>query len=113
MGRRSQAKGSRFENLIARTITDALSEAWAMRNLHQDGGRDTGRDLWLNLPFCIQCIFAKVVNVWKKLKEAADSARPGEMPVLISKKDYKPIIVSMYLDDWLELVKRALPWVGQ
>ena len=110
MGRMQQRKGAKFENVVARIITEALDAAWALRNLHQDGGADTGRDIWLNLPFCVQCSHAKRINVWGKLKEAANSARPGEMPAFVGRENYKPITVTMYIEDWLELVGRALPW---
>ena len=110
MGRHSQRKGSRFESLVAKIISSAL-DSWAVRNMHQTKGEDTGRDLWTNLPFCIQCCHAKHPPIYQKLGEAVKSARPGEMPVAVIRQDRKDIIVVMRMDDWLELVKQALPWV--
>lgn len=106
-----QRKGKAFEHLIAKLISSTLNE-WAVRNLHQAKGEDTGRDLWTNLPFCIQCCHAKKPPIYQKLGEAVRSARPGEMPVAVIRQDRRDIIVVMRIGDWLELVKRALPWIG-
>ena len=110
MSRHSQRKGKVFEQLIARIIADEL-QGWAVRNLHQTKGEDKGRDLWTNLPLCVQCCHAKHPPIYQKLADAIKSARPHETPIAVIRQDRKDIIVVMRMDDWLELVKQALPWV--
>jgi len=106
MGRMQQRKGKAFEKLVANIIGSSLNE-WLLRNPNQTG-EDAGRDLLSRLPFCIQCSHGKRVDAWKKLKEAKASAREGELAVAVLRKDYQPIIVTMTLADWLELVKVGL-----
>lgn len=106
MGAMQQRKGKAFEKLVANIIGSVLGE-WLTRNLEQYG-LDAGRDLLTWLPLCIQCSHGKQVNAWKKLKEAQGSAREGELPVAILRKDRHPIIVVMDIYDWLALVRAVL-----
>jgi hypothetical protein len=106
MGKMQQRKGKGFEELVANIIWSALG-VWVGRNLSQHG-EDAGRDLLTRLPFCLQCQHAKHIDPWQKLKEAQDSARPGEIPVAILRKDHKPIIAAMSIYHWLALVQAAL-----
>lgn len=105
MGKMQRAKGTRFENLVIDLIISGL-HAFAARNQRQTGD-DAGRDLWLSLPFCVQCSHSKAPSIRKKFREAKQSARGGEAPVAITRRNYGPILVTMDMGDWVELVARA------
>jgi len=106
MGKMQQRKGKAFEKLVANIIGSVLGE-WVTRNMEQYGN-DAGRDLLLRLSLCIQCEHAKQLHVYRKLKEAQDSARPGELSVAILRRNNLPIIAVMDIYEWLALVQAAL-----
>ena len=40
------------------------------------------------------------------MEQSIKDARDGEIPVVIHKKNRKPILVTMLFEDWIELYKK-------
>lgn len=106
MGRMQKQKGTRFQNYVNRYLSNALGVMVATNP--SQVGEDAGRDHLIGLPLCIQTTHQAKPNVWKKLREALRSARPGELSALIVRKNYQPVVVVMTLDEWVMLVRSAL-----
>lgn len=105
-GRLSQRKGKEFAYLIAQTIANRLNVTVHL-NPHQAVGQDVGRDLLVEgLPFCFQLSHGARINPYEKLGEARWSARENEWPVAILRRNNRPVIAVMYLEDFLDLLER-------
>ena len=53
----------------------------------------------------------KRVNIKSALKQAQETAPKGRWPIAITKDDFQPVIATMYLSDFLELLEQW--WWGQ
>jgi len=103
MGARSRRKGASFERLIAKRLKEVFPDA--RRGFQFRTGRETS-DI-TNPVFHIECKHQKRCNIKAALEQAArDSKGTGKIPVAITRDDRKPILVTMLLDDWLEMVKK-------
>lgn len=45
------------------------------------------------------------LNITKAMEQATEDARDGEMPTVFHRKNGKPWLVTMHLDDWVKLYK--------
>lgn len=99
-GKASRTKGHNFE----RKVANALKPIWpgAVRGTQTRGGTSQEPDVD-GTPYYIECKKGKRTNIKAALKQALDGS-DGRPPVAISQDDRKPIIVSMYFDDWYALV---------
>lgn len=106
MGRKSRVKGSTYELEIAKILSAAL-HLQIERRLTQS--RDGGDDL-TGLPrFAVECKRrAKSPSVLTHLRQAqrvVEDDASGRFPVVIMRGDNAPNTVTMFVPDWLELVK--------
>jgi Holliday junction resolvase len=54
----------------------------------------------------IECKRVEKLNLYDAVEQSVRDARDDEMPVVIHRKDRKPWIVTMQLDDFMELYKK-------
>ncbi len=111
MGKKSRDKGASYEREIAKLLSAEL-HLQIERRLGQ--ARDGGDDLTGVPGFAIELKRrAKSPSVLTFLRQAqrtvVDDAS-GRMPVLIMRGDNAPNTVTMFLIDWLELVKAYLKY---
>ncbi len=52
-----------------------------------------------------ECKRVEKLNVYKAMEQAKADAKNGDIPVVFHRKNRKPWIVTMYLEDWIELYK--------
>lgn len=45
------------------------------------------------------------LNIHEAMEQSVSDARDGEIPVVIHKRNRKPILVTMLFDDWIEIYK--------
>ncbi len=115
MGRTARTKGHNFERLIAAVFRDVYGPE--VRRGHQArAGHDqpdvvlpAGAGLWL------ECKRHRVVNIPDALAQAlsdlskSSSHNPdNDIPVAVTKSDRKPEIVSVYLEDFIKLLRAAI-----
>ena len=103
MGKLSQRKGADFERWAA----NALRTVWpnAKRGLVQRRDASEGADVENTGPFWIECKHQAHPNIDAAVTQAEKaSAGTGQWVAAITRKTGGQVLVTMTLDDWLELV---------
>jgi len=54
----------------------------------------------------IECKRVELININKAMDQAVEDAKPGDMPAVFSRKNSKPWLVTMRLEDWIKLYGR-------
>ena len=76
----------------------------AKRGYQARGGGKEVADVDLDgFPLHIECKRGKKCNIKGAMEQAISEADEENMAIVISKDDRKPILVTMLLDDWIEL----------
>ena len=100
----SRAKGKRGELALARKIREHGLPA---RRGQQYSGANGDADV-IGLPgIHIECKLVERLNIWDAYDQANRDAKRGEIPIVCHKKNGTKWLVSMDLDDWLEMYKEA------
>jgi Holliday junction resolvase len=100
----SRAKGKRGELALARKIRE---HGLAARRGQQYSGANGDADV-IGLPgIHIECKWVERLNIWDAYDQANRDAKRGEIPIVCHKKNGTKWLVSMDLDDWLEMYKEA------
>lgn len=55
----------------------------------------------------IECKRVEALNIYAAMEQSTADAKEGEAPAVFHRKNKKPWLVTMCLDDWMELFKRA------
>jgi len=96
-GKTARRKGHNFEREVAILMREFFPDA--IRNLEYQEGE--GVDIANTGEFSIQCKVGKSFRIEKALAEAV---KENKKSVAITKKDRQKIVVSMYWDDFKELL---------
>lgn len=96
-GKTARRKGHNFEREVAILFREFYPEA--IRNLEYQEGE--GVDIANTGEFSIQCKVGKSFRIEKALAEAV---KENKKSVAITKKDRQKIVVSMYWDDFKEVL---------
>lgn len=109
-GRASRDKGHSYEREIAGRLREEVydGDEKVKRGLGQ--ARQSGEVSDVQTPdFWIECKRMKRVNIAKAMGQASEDVMKNSdayrIPVVVSKSDHEPATVTMFLEDWLELVK--------
>lgn len=96
----SRQKGARFE----RTLAHKLSEyGYSCRRGQQYCGANGDADV-VGLPGVhIEAKAVERLNIYDAISQAKRDARAGELPVVMHKKNNCEILVTMTLDDWMQI----------
>jgi len=112
MGARSRRKGAAWEREIAIRLNDARIPGWdTRRGLGQTRSGAEVCDVE-GSPFWIECKCGRRPNIYAALAQA-EEARDERAPVVVARKNSAgggaPSVdtVTMRLEDWIDLVKRA------
>lgn len=98
----SRAKGARAERALAKKLREYGFEA---RRGQQFSGANGDPDV-VGLPgIHIECKHVERLNVWDALAQSKRDARDGEMPVVMHKKNNTEWVVTMPLEDWIDLFR--------
>jgi len=107
-GRGARAKGANFERELAKII-QAATGLDAKRGLAQTrGGGAEVSDVEVDY-IHIEAKRHKRCNIKAALRQAiTDSTVSGKIPVVITKDDREPILVTMLMEDWIEFFKARI-----
>lgn len=99
-GLRSRRKGAAFERLIASRFREVLPQA--KRGLQMQSGQEAP-DVDA-APFWVECKVGARPRMEAALRQAEDDAPKGRIPVAVTKTTRQKPIVSLRLDEFLELL---------
>lgn len=101
----SKQKGARFERQLAGLLREHGFES---RRGQQYCGANGDADV-IGVPGVhIEAKAVEKLNIHEAMEQSVSDARDGETPVVIHKKNRKPILVTMLFDDWIEFYKKRL-----
>lgn len=105
MGKTSRDKGKRGERELANALKNLGYEA---RRGQQYSGTETSADV-VGLPGVhIECKRTEQLRLYDALEQAeTDAGDSGDIPAVFHRRNKKPWVVVMRLDDWLELYRKA------
>ena len=104
-GRRSRSKGARWERQVARVLSDAL-DVDAHRGDQRRKGSDAPDVDWVGCKVWVEAKVGARPNIQKAIHQSIE-ATDGRTIVVISKKDREEPLVTMLLDDWMDLFKQT------
>ena len=108
-GQRSRRKGAAWERELVRLFRDAMPDVEIRRGLQCRSGEEAPD---VELPcFWLEAKRHQRTNIKAALRQAVETAPKGRWPVAVCKDDRQPAIVSMHLDDFLDLVTEW--WTGR
>jgi len=100
VGKAQRTKGHSFEREIAIRFRELFPGA--RRGLQYRDGSDAS-DV-IGTPWWVECKHQKNVSIKASLEQAREACG-GKVPLVVSRDDRKPIIASMYFDDFINLLK--------
>lgn len=100
----SRAKGARGE----RELSNVLKEhGFKTRRGQQYCGANGDADV-VGLPgIHIECKRVEKLNIYKALEQAQNDKNEDETPVVMHRKDREKWLITMTLDDWVEMYKES------
>lgn len=100
----SRQKGAAFERKLANILK---LHGYDCRRGQQYCGANGDADVVGLDGIHIEAKAVENLNIYKAMDQAKADARQGELPAVFHKKNRKPILVTMELDDWLFLYKKG------
>ncbi len=100
----SKKKGSRGELELSNILK---SYGYDTRRGQQFCGANGDADVIGLEGIHIECKRVQALNIDKAMQQAKTDAKEGEMPSVFHRKDRKEWLVTMRLEDWIELYKEA------
>jgi Holliday junction resolvase len=102
----SRQKGKRGERELANYLQDA--GLVARRGQQHRGGPDSPDVICESLPWLhIECKRGQRLNLHDAMVQSVTEAPAGSVPVVMHRKNRQPWMVTMRIDDFLELAKDA------
>lgn len=104
-GRASKNKGKVGERELANILKE---HGFNARRNQQYNGAVGDADV-VGVPnIHIECKRVESLNITKAMEQATEDARDGEIPAVFHRRNNKPWLVTMHLDDWVKLYKGEL-----
>lgn len=102
MGKASQRKGAQGERELAELLREALGVDTKRGAIPYGGSADVE-----GLPLVhIECKRVESLSLYKAFEQSVrDAEKTGEIPAVFHRRNRKPWIVVMSLDDWLSFYK--------
>lgn len=98
----SRQKGARGERELAAVLREYGFEC---RRGQQYSGANGDADV-VGLPGVhIECKRVESLNIHKAIEQAKSDARENELPTVFHRKNGKPWLVTMTLEDWMKIFK--------
>ena len=106
----SREKGARFERTLAKKLKEY---GYDTRRGQQYCGANGDADV-VGLPgIHIEAKAVEHLNIYNAMEQAINDKKDGEVPAVFHKKNRKPILVTMKLEDWIDLYEKAGGYNGQ
>lgn len=101
-GARSRRKGAAFERELVRRFREIMPDAGVRRGLQYRAGQEASD---VEMPcFWVEAKHHHRTNVRAAMRQAIDACPPGRWPIAVCKDDHATPLVTMQLEDFLELV---------
>lgn len=102
----SRAKGARGERELANKLKEQGFEA---RRGQQFCGSNGDPDVVCTEldDYHIECKVAQALNIYNAMEQSLNDCK-DKTPICAHRKNHKPWLVTMFLEDWLTLVKQNL-----
>ena len=100
----SRQKGARFERTLAKKLREYGYDA---RRGQQYCGSNGDADVVGLDGIHIEAKAVEHLNLYAAIEQSINDKREGETPVVVHKKNNKPILVTMLFEDWIDMYKRA------
>ena len=106
----SREKGVRFERTLAKKLREY---GYDTRRGQQYCGANGDADV-VGLPgIHIEAKAVERLNIYNAMEQAINDKKDDEVPAVFHKKNRKPILVTMKLEDWIDLYEKAGGYNGQ
>lgn len=102
-----KAKGTRLEKRFAQMLREFGLDTNATRMVLSGAAFGFETDIRTRLPFAFECKNHEKIKIWEFWDQAEQARKPFKDPVLVFSGNYRPILVTMKAEDWLNLVKKA------
>lgn len=104
LARRSRTKGATFERVVA----GRLAEVWpnAKRGLGQPRAGGEVPDV-SGTPYWVEIKHRKRPNIAAAVEQARVASAGRSAPLAVTRANNGPVLVTMLLDDWIELAQTA------
>ena len=100
----SRAKGAAGERELARKLKEY--GFGARRTVQYNGKAEGGQADLVGLPnIHIECKRVERLNLYEAMAQAIHDAKDGEMPTVFHRKNHSEWLVTMRLQDWMQLYK--------
>lgn len=99
----SRQKGARAERELAHKLTELLGVK--CRRGQQFSGANGDADVVGVEGIHIECKNVQRLEIFKAYEQSVRDAREGEIPCVMHKKDRKPWLVTISLEDWAKMYK--------
>ena len=100
----SKRKGADGERELAKKLNEYGFET--RRSVQYNGKADDGKADLVNLPgIHIECKRVERLNVNEAMEQAIRDVKGDELPAVFHRMSRKPWLVTMRLDDWMDLYK--------
>ena len=101
----SKRKGADGERELAKKLNEYGFDT--RRSVQYNGKADDGRADLVNLPgIHIECKRVERLNVSDAMTQAINDAKGGELPTVFHRKNREGWLVTMRLDDWMNLYRK-------
>lgn len=101
----SKRKGAAGERELAHKLNEYGFET--RRSVQYNGKADDGKADLVNLPgIHIECKRVEKLNINEAMAQAINDAKDGELPTVFHRKNRCEWLVTMRLDDWMELYQK-------
>jgi len=98
-------KGKRLEQKVA-SLWRSKVDGFAVGTPGSGSGAKHKEDVY-NRYFAIECKNKETHSIWQEWEQARGETSFAKPPVLCISGNYRPILVVMDINDWLDLVKEA------
>lgn len=102
MGKMSKEKGKRGERDVAKILCENGIEA--RRGVQYKGGTDSPDVIGMK-GVHIEVKYTESFRLWDAMEQSQKDSGEGEIPVVIHKKNRKPWVVVLGLEDFIKLYK--------
>jgi Holliday junction resolvase len=108
-GAASRRKGHDFERLLVQRFRDAMPGAEVRRGVQSRSGAECAD---VEAPcFHIEAKRHRQTNIREAMRQAVETCPGGRWPIAVCKDDNQPALVTMQLEDFLDLVREW--WEGR
>ena len=103
-------KGRRLELKIAKMFRHYGLDDKARPSFQSGAQWAWKSDIYTKVPFAIEAKNQERIRLWDFWEQAESQRKPYKPPVLMITSNFRPILATMMLEDWIDLVKELMDW---